>query len=410
MSFPLFLSYYEDFKQVLIRNGIEFNRLGQREAYYLFREHPGEGSFGESVRVPANDVLHIYRPLRPGQIRGVPWLSTVLLKLYELDQYDDAELVRKKTAAMFAGFITRLDPEANIMGEGESNEQGVALSGLEPGTILLDIDSPGGEVNGLFDLSDFIYEARALKKIVATTNDDAYSAAYAIASSAEKVYVSRTSGVGSIGVIASHIDQSGFDEKQGIKYTTVFAGSRKKDLNPHEPITSESVESLQKEVDRLYEMFLQLIARNRGLSTEKIRSTEAGLYFGERAIEIGLADGITTFSEFIDNYRRNNMTKTEIKEQAIDIDDLIEQGRCLGYESCRKEVLEVIRLCNLSKMPEKIGEFIEQDVNAKQAQEILMSILAERTKKTEILSTIPQNTPEDLMMQVAKSRAKSGIL
>ncbi|WP_349966988.1 phage portal protein [Wolbachia endosymbiont of Armadillidium arcangelii] len=128
----------------VIRNGIEFNRLGQREAYYLFREHPGEGSFGESVRVPANDVLHVYRPLRPGQIRGVPWLSTVLLKLYELDQYDDAELVRKKTAAMFAGFITRLDPEANILGEGEANEHGVALSGLEPGTMqLLD---PGEDI------------------------------------------------------------------------------------------------------------------------------------------------------------------------------------------------------------------------------------------------------------------------
>ncbi|WP_264719165.1 S49 family peptidase [Wolbachia endosymbiont (group A) of Lasioglossum morio] len=276
-----------------------------------------------------------------------------------------------------------------------------ALIDEEVETIILDIDSPGGEVNGLFDLSDFIYEARALKKIVAIANDDAYSAAYAIASSAEKVLVTRTSGVGSIGVIASHIDQSGFDEKQGIKYTTVFAGSRKNDLNPHEPITSESLESLQEEVDRLYEMFVQLIARNRNLSTERIKSTEAGLYFGEKAIEVGLADGITTFSEFIDNYRRNNMTKTEIKEQAIDID---EQGRCLGYESCRKEVLEVIRLCNLSKMPEKIGEFIEQDVNAKQAQEILMSILAERTKKTEILSTIPQSSSEDLMMEVAKIR------
>ncbi|MGL9758913.1 MAG: S49 family peptidase [Wolbachia sp.] len=276
-----------------------------------------------------------------------------------------------------------------------------ALIDKEVETIILDIDSPGGEVSGLFDLSDFIYEARTKKRIVAIANDDAYSAAYAIASSAEKVLVTRTSGVGSIGVIASHIDQSAFDEKQGIKYTTVFAGKRKNDLNPHEPITSESLESLQGEVNRLYEMFAQLIARNRNLSTGKIKSTEAGLYFGEKAIEIGLADGITTFSEFIDNYR-SNMTKTEIKEQAIDID---EKARCLGYENCRREILEIIRLCNLSKMPEKIGEFIEQDVNAKQAQEILMSILAERTKKTEILSTIPQNTPEDLMMQVAKSRA-----
>jgi lambda family phage portal protein len=124
----------------MVRNGIEFNKLGQREAYYLFREHPGEKlliSNGESVRIPASEVLHIYKPLRPGQIRGEPWLSRVLLKLYELDQYDDAELVRKKTAAMFAGFITRLDPEANMMGEGAPNEQGMALAGLEPGTMQL---------------------------------------------------------------------------------------------------------------------------------------------------------------------------------------------------------------------------------------------------------------------------------
>ncbi|KAG8174671.1 hypothetical protein JTE90_027141 [Oedothorax gibbosus] len=283
-----------------------------------------------------------------------------------------------------------------------------ALIDEEVETIILDIDSPGGEVNSLFDLSDFIYEARTKKRIVAIANDDAYSAAYAIASSAEKVYVSRTSGVGSIGVIASHIDQSGFDEKQGIKYTTVFAGSRKNDLNPHEPITSESLESLQGEVNRLYEMFVQLIARNRNLSMERIKSTEAGLYFGEKAIEIGLADGITIFSElkFINKNRSITMTEQTIanfKEQAINSkEDLIEQ---VGYEKCRAEVHEIVRLCNLSKMPEKITEFIEQNVNAKQAQEILMSILAERTMKTEILSTIPQSAPEDLMMEVARSRA-----
>ncbi|WP_250294708.1 S49 family peptidase [Wolbachia endosymbiont of Oedothorax gibbosus] len=280
-----------------------------------------------------------------------------------------------------------------------------ALMNEEVETIILDIDSPGGEVNGLFDLSDFIYKARGEKEIIAIANDDAYSAAYAIASSAEKVLVTRTSGVGSIGVIASHIDQSGFDEKQGVKYTTVFAGKRKNDLNPHEPITSESLENLQKEVDRLYEMFLQLVARNRNLTTEKIKSTEAGLYFGERAIEIGLADEVITYSEFINNHRSFSMTK----EQAIDIDNLIEQGRCLGYESCRGEILEIIRLCNLSKMPEKIGEFIKQEMNPKQVQEVLMSILAKQTEKTEILSTIPQNTPEDLMMQVAKARQNSQL-
>ncbi len=272
-----------------------------------------------------------------------------------------------------------------------------ALENKEVETITLDIDSPGGEVNGVFDLADFIYESRTKKRIIAIANDDAYSAAYAIASSAEKVFVSRTSGVGSIGVIASHIDQSGFDEEQGIKYTTVFAGKRKNDLNPHEPITSESLESLQGEVGRLYEMFLQLIARNRGLSIEKIRSTEAGLYFGEKAVEIGVADGVTTFFEFINNHKSRSvsMTTNELTEE--------------GYENCRREILEIIRLCNISKMPEKIGEFIEQSVSVEQAREVLMELLAERTKKTEILSAISQNSGEELMMQVAKARAQSSI-
>ena len=71
----------------------------------------------ELVRVPAEYVLHLFRPLRPGQLRGQPWLTQVLIKLYELDQYDDAELVRKKTAAMFAGFVTKNAPEDQLVGE-----------------------------------------------------------------------------------------------------------------------------------------------------------------------------------------------------------------------------------------------------------------------------------------------------
>ncbi|WP_353280751.1 S49 family peptidase [Wolbachia endosymbiont (group B) of Tholera decimalis] len=292
-------------------------------------------------------------------------------------------VLTKKTEAF--DHILDMTSYENIHEEIES-----ALEDKSIETILLDIDSPGGEVNGVFDLADFIYESRAKKRIIAIANDDAYSAAYAIASSAEKIFLTRTSGVGSIGVIASHIDQSRFDEKQGIKYTTIFAGSRKNDLNPHEPMTSESLESLQKEVDRLYEMFVQLIARNRNLSIEAIKSTEAGLYFGEKAVEIDLADGVTTFFEFINNHRSVSMTTNELTEE--------------GYENCRREILEIIRLCNVSKMPEKIGEFIEQGVSIEQAREVLMELLAERTKKTEILSAIPQNSGEDLMIQVARSR------
>ena len=129
----------------VIRAGIEFDRLGRRVAYHLYRAHPEDGALApmsgtggiDTVRVPAAEIIHLFRPLRPGQIRGEPWLARALVKLNELDQYDDAELVRKKTAAMFAGFITRLSPEDNLMGEGAADASGVALAGLEPGTLQL---------------------------------------------------------------------------------------------------------------------------------------------------------------------------------------------------------------------------------------------------------------------------------
>ena len=139
----------------LIRAGIEFDRLGRRVAYHLYRSHPEDGALApmssgssgnsmETMRIDAAEIIHLYRPLRPGQIRGEPWLARALVKLNELDQYDDAELVRKKTAAMFAGFITRLAPEDNLMGEGAADASGVALAGMEPGTMQ--ILEPGEDV------------------------------------------------------------------------------------------------------------------------------------------------------------------------------------------------------------------------------------------------------------------------
>jgi lambda family phage portal protein len=136
----------------VIRAGIEFDRLGRRVAYHLYRSHPNDGLLApmssqggmDTVRVDATEVIHLFRPLRPGQIRGEPWLTRALVKLNELDQYDDAELVRKKTAAMFAGFITRMAPEDNLMGESAADANGVALAGMEPGT--LQILEPGEDI------------------------------------------------------------------------------------------------------------------------------------------------------------------------------------------------------------------------------------------------------------------------
>jgi lambda family phage portal protein len=132
-----------------IRCGIEFDLIGRRVAYHFRTRHPGDStdqrsSVAETVRVPAEEVLHIYRPIDAGQIRGLPHIAPAMVRLFLLDQYDDAELDRKKTAAMFAGFITKTAPEDPMMGEGSADEDGASLASLEPGTLQVLL--PGEDV------------------------------------------------------------------------------------------------------------------------------------------------------------------------------------------------------------------------------------------------------------------------
>lgn len=172
-----------------------------------------------------------------------------------------------------------------------------ALAKPEVAAILLDIDSPGGESSGVFDLAERIRAACAIKPVWAVANEMAFSAAYALASASSRVFVSRTGGVGSIGVIAMHIDQSLKDAKDGVRYTAVYAGARKNDLNPHEPISDQAHAVLQSEVQRIYEVFVDTVARHRGLDAEAVRATEAGLFFGADAVAAGLADSVGSFDE-----------------------------------------------------------------------------------------------------------------
>ena len=123
-----------------IRCGIEFDLIGRRVAYHFRRRHPGDSTdqrvaVPAMVRVPAEEVLHIYRPIDAGQIRGLPHVAPAMVRLFLLDQYDDAELDRKKTAAMFAGFITKTAPEDPMMGEGVADLDGATIASLEPGTM-----------------------------------------------------------------------------------------------------------------------------------------------------------------------------------------------------------------------------------------------------------------------------------
>lgn len=131
----------------VIRCGIEFDAIGRRQAYWFWKAHPGDGTVinvntMERVRVPADQVIHIYKPLRPGQIRGKPWLTAGMVTLYDLDQYTDAEMMRKKGAAMYMAAITKELKAGDIEDTGLVDEtmssvdtSGAIEFGMEPGSV-----------------------------------------------------------------------------------------------------------------------------------------------------------------------------------------------------------------------------------------------------------------------------------
>lgn len=183
--------------------------------------------------------------------------------------------------------------------------------------IVLDIDSGGGEVSGCFDLVDYIAASRGKKTIVAVANEAAFSAAYAIASAADQIWLPRTAGVGSVGVIALHCDESGADKMAGRKVTAIYAGDRKNDFSQHEPLSREARAVLQAEVDRVYGIFAETVARNRGLSAQQVMALEAGLRFGDTALEAGLADAVGTLEEVVADLAARGPKFNQLKEAAM---------------------------------------------------------------------------------------------
>ncbi len=169
-----------------------------------------------------------------------------------------------------------------------------ALAAPEVAGILLDIDSPGGEAGGVFELAARIREATARKPVWAHAGDSAFSAGYALACAAQRVTLSTTGGVGSIGVIALHIDQSVRNAQNGLSVTALYAGAHKNDATPHAPLTPQATDALQTEIDRLYALFVAHVAAMRGLDANAVRATEAALFFGEDALAAGLADGVAS--------------------------------------------------------------------------------------------------------------------
>jgi signal peptide peptidase SppA len=186
-----------------------------------------------------------------------------------------------------------LEPYSGMTGyDGIRQNVLTALADREVRALMLDIDSPGGEVAGCFDLVDTIYSARGAKPIWATLDESAYSAAYAIASAADRITVPRTGGTGSIGVIAMHIDWSAAIKDMGAKVTIITHGARKADGHPEIPLSDEALAAFQSDINTMGDLFVKTVARNRNIPEQKVRDQQAATFLGADGVSQGLADAV----------------------------------------------------------------------------------------------------------------------
>lgn len=176
--------------------------------------------------------------------------------------------------------------------------------------IVLDVDSPGGSVSGIDELSSEIHSARGIKPISAVANSLAASAAYWIATAADELVITPSGEVGSVGVIAAHEDQSGRYDQMGVKVSLVTAGKYKAENNPFEPLTEEGRAAIQARVDDSYAMFTKAVARNRGVPLDTVRSGFGqGRIVGAReAVKIGMADRIATLDDVVATVGRRRVS------------------------------------------------------------------------------------------------------
>lgn len=203
-----------------------------------------------------------------------------------------------------------------------------ALNDPKVNAILLNMDSPGGSVNGAFDLADKIHSARGVKPVHALAGDVMASACYLIASGAERIYTTQTGMVGSIGVVMKHLDMSEMNAKRGVSPTYIYAGDRKIDGNSDAPLSKEALARFDSEIKKLYGMFTSVVADRRKMALQAVIDTQAGVFLGQDAVDIGLADEVTTGERLLESLKaefgavkpRFGLTATETPSMSTEHD------------------------------------------------------------------------------------------
>jgi signal peptide peptidase SppA len=256
------------------------------------------------------------------------------------DDDDDSNASTGLTVISVAGPLVPRTGNLNFCQQMTAYEQvasqvDAALADPDCAHIAFDIDSPGGAATGAFELAQKIRSAGMIKPTTAIVNFNAMSGAYLIASACNEISVSQSSGVGSIGVIAQHMDVSKMNESMGIKITAVYRGDKKNNLSPNEPLTDSSLTELNGMVERTYGQFVDAVAGFRSLPKKQVIATQAGLYFGQDAIDAGLADRLETPQEAVNRIAADVQSQRQALSANLRQTTIVRQGLAMRAAQMR---------------------------------------------------------------------------
>lgn len=272
--------------------------------------------------------------------------------------------------------------------------------------IALMIDSPGGMVAGNFDLVDAIYAMRGKKPIKAFASESAYSAAYSIASAADSITVTRSGGVGSVGVVTTHVDMSKALDEAGYKITFIFAGKHKVDGNPYEPLPEGVRARIQDRVDSLYAEFVGLVARNRGMEESAVRKTEAAIFTAQEALAIGFADSIGRTDDEITAFVANvNSTEEDDEMAAENLAQITEEAHAAAVAAARVEGEKTGAASALTRIQAIIGS----DTGKARPKAALNAALKTSMSADEAIAFLSELPEEKAEVPVAPAPAAAGV-
>lgn len=187
-----------------------------------------------------------------------------------------------------------------------------AMSDPEVKGIFYIYDTPGGHVVGNFELVDYMHKLKGIKPTAALIDAQACSAGFSMASSADFRYITEHASAGSVGVLLPHISKQGQLEKEGVKIEIIHAGNHKIDGNPFQDLTPDIREKMQSSVDKIYQRFTSVVARNLSVDEKIIQDTQAQVYMGKEAVDIGFADELSPSFEALDRFKERLLNSTNI--------------------------------------------------------------------------------------------------